>query len=142
MTAPKARVFEARMRALPETAAYIEDFCNRHGIGRSDALRLTLIIEELITNTIEHGYRGESKAPIHITLSAGVDAVALLYEDAAPRYDPLSRFSEPPPNLAASVDSRPIGKLGIHLIRQLTEDARYVHEDGRNRLWLRLRRGS
>jgi serine/threonine-protein kinase RsbW len=142
MTARKARVFEARMQALPETAAYVESFCNRHGISRSDTLRLTLIVEELFSNTIEHGYRGESNSPIHITLSAGMDAIALLYEDAAPRYDPLSRLSGPAFDPAASVDSRPIGKVGIHLIRQLTEGARYAHEGGRNRLWLRLRRGS
>src|SRR5713101_4618040 len=127
MTAGEPRVFEARMRELPETAAYVESFCIRHGISRRDALRITLIIEELFTNTIEHGYHGESGAPIHIALSAGIDAVALVYEDAAPRYDPLSRLSGPSSDLAASVDSRPIGKLGIHLIRQLTEGARYVH---------------
>lgn len=130
------------MQVLPETAACVEEFCNGHGLSHSDALRLTLIVEELFTNTIEHGYRGESDAPIHITLSAGTDAVELLYEDAAPQYDPLARLSGPPCDLAASVESRPIGKLGVHLIRQLTKDARYVHEDGRNRLWLRLRRGS
>lgn len=127
------------MKTLPEAAAFVETFCNLHGIGRADILRLTLIVEELFTNTVEHGYRGESDAPIHITLSAGIGELGLLYEDAASRYDPLSRLSAQS-DLAAAVDSRPIGGLGIHLVRQLSRSARYVHEGGRNRLWLRLPR--
>lgn len=138
MIAGESRVFKARMNALPETAAFVESFCSLHGIASADILRLTLIVEELFTNTVTHGYGKESDAPIHITLSADVGELALLYEDAASRYDPLARLSGSPSDLAAALDSRPIGGLGIHLVRQLTRSARYVHEDGRNRLWLRL----
>jgi serine/threonine-protein kinase RsbW len=139
MTAAEHRVFEARMLMLPETAAFVESFCALHGIGHADALRLTVIVEELFTNTVEHGYGAESDAPIRIALSVAVDEVAVFYEDAAPRYDPLVRLSARQSDLQAAVESRPIGGLGIELIRQLTESARYAHEDGRNRLWLRLR---
>ena len=77
------RVFNAQMSALPETAAFVESFCARHRIARADVLRLTLIVEELFTNSGEHGYRGESDAPIHVTLSADTGEVELLYEDVA-----------------------------------------------------------
>jgi serine/threonine-protein kinase RsbW len=127
------------MVMLPETAAFVERFCAVHGIGHADALRLTVIVEELFTNTVEHGYGGESGAPIRIALSVAVDELALFYEDAAPRYDPLGRLSGAQSDLDAAIESRPIGGLGIELVRQLTESARYVHEDGWNRLWLRLR---
>jgi serine/threonine-protein kinase RsbW len=140
MTVDEHRVFEARMAMLPETAAFVESFCALHGIERADALRLTVIVEELFTNTVEHGYGSESDAPIRIALSIASDEVAVFYEDAAPRYDPLDRLSRTS-DLDAAVESRPIGGLGIELVRQLTKGARYVHEDGCNRLWLRLRCG-
>lgn len=124
---------------LPETAAFVERFCAFHGIARDDALRLTVIVEELFTNTVEHGYGGESDAPIRIALSIAVDEVEMFYEDSAPRYDPLDRLSGTAANLDTAVESRPIGGLGIELVRQLTQSARYVHADGCNRLWLRLR---
>jgi len=126
------------MAALPDATVFVERFCNLHRIGRPDLLRLTLIVEELFTNTITHGYRGDSDAPIYISLCPDGNAVGLLYEDAAPPYDPLSRLSGPAAGLTASLDTRPVGKLGVHLVRQLTEGASYAHEDGRNRLWLRL----
>ena len=139
MTAADHRVFAARMMMLPETAAFVESFCALHGIGRDDALRLTVIVEELFTNTIEHGYGSDSDAPIRIALSVAVDEVEVFYEDGAPRYDPLVRLSRTQLDVEATVESRPVGGLGIELVRQLTASARYVHEDGCNRLWLRLR---
>lgn len=126
------------MSALPETAVFVERFCNLHAIGHADMLRLTLIVEELFSNTVVHGYRGESDAPIHVSLSAESGEVGLLYEDAAPPHDPLAAPSPPVVDLAAGIDSRPIGKLGVHLIRHFIDAARYERAEGRNRLWLRL----
>ena len=131
--APERRVFGARMRNLPETAAFVDDFCARHGIGRDDALRLALIVEELFANTVAHGYRKEGDAPIVVALSAEGGAVTVVYEDAAPRFDPSA---QPPADINAPVESRPIGGLGIHLVRQIARSIRYTREDGHNRVWL------
>ena len=129
------RVFGARMSHLPETADFVGAFCARHGVGRDETLRLTLIVEELFTNTVEHGYRGESDAPIVVALAILDGDVAILFEDAAPRFDPLSL---PPVDVNAPLESRRIGGLGVHLVRRFSRTARYAREDGRNRLWLRV----
>jgi serine/threonine-protein kinase RsbW len=134
-------VFPARLAALPDTAAFAQGFCDRNGIGRDDALRLTLVIEELFTNTIAHGYGGDSDAPVRVALSLEAGAVALLYEDSAARFDPLARPSAAA-SLAEPVSDRPIGGLGVHLVRELVASARYAYEDGHNRLWLTLERGA
>jgi serine/threonine-protein kinase RsbW len=130
------RVFEARMSMLPETAAFVEAFCSRRGIGRADALRVVLIVEELFTNTVAHGYGCECDAPIAIALDFEGGQVSLGYEDAAPPYDPLSTLSGARTGLAGSIESRPVGRLGVHLVDELSASARYAHQDGRNRLWL------
>jgi len=135
MAGGERRVFGARMSRLPDSAEYVERFCDRHGIVRDDALRVMLIVEELFTNAVVHGYRGESDAPIVVHLSIQDGHVAILFEDAAPRFDPLS---VPPVDLEAPLESRAVGGLGVHLIRQYASSARYAREDGRNRLWLRV----
>lgn len=132
------RVFAARLAAMPAAAAFLEDFCARNRIGRADALRLTLVVEELFTNSVMHGYGVECDEPIEIALSATISEIALLYEDAAPAYDPLSPFTVAPDHLNAAVESRPVGGLGIHLVRELAAGASYAREGGRNRLRLRL----
>jgi anti-sigma regulatory factor (Ser/Thr protein kinase) len=46
-------------------------------------------------------------------------------------FDPLSRDE---PALADSLRDRPVGGLGLFLIRQLTSSLTYRRDDGRNRV--------
>ena len=131
------RVFVARIAMLPETAAFAQQFCDRHGIAHPGAMRLMLILEELFTNTVKHGYGVDSEAPIRVTLTArGGGRVALLYEDAAREHDPLAGPAGVPRALMAAVDSRSIGGLGLHLVSRFAEHARYTRDGGWNRLQL------
>ena len=132
------QMFPARLAMLPETAAFVQAFCDRCGIERDDAMRLTLIIEELFTNTVEHGHRGDTDAPIRIALSVHSGGVDVLYEDSAPRYDPIARLSGSPAGIARPVEARPVGGLGAYLVGQLVQRSSYIYEDGRNRLRLTL----
>ncbi len=133
--------FAARLAVLPDTAAFAEGFCDRHGVDRHDALRLTLVIEELFSNTVRHGYGDDSDAPIRIALSVEGGRVALRYEDRAPPFDPRTQWSAPPTHIDDTVESRPVGGLGVHLLGELVADAHYVYEDGSNRLWLTIAQG-
>ena len=132
--------FPAQLAMLPATAAFTREFCDRHGIGHDDALRLTLLVEELFSNTMRHGHGGDSDAPIHITLSADERQVTLLYEDTAPPFNPLEQSATPPASLDATINSRGVGGLGVHLLFQLASNARYAYEQGTNRLWLTMER--
>jgi len=135
MTNRELAEFPSRLTVLAETAAFVQAFCERNGVVRTDALRLTFIIEELFTNTIRHGFGGDSDSRVRIELASGDGEVSLLYEDSAPPYDPIARFA-PPARLDAPVEARPIGGLGVYLLGQLISGARYAYEDGCNRLWL------
>ena len=128
------------MARLPDAIGFAEDFCRQHGIVHDDRLRLTLVVEELFTNTVEHGHGGDSEALIRLELRAADADLALLYEDAAPPFDALAHLAEQPPSLDDALDARSPGGLGIHLVEQLATSARYAREDGRNRLWIVLRR--
>ena len=132
------RALTARYAAIDEAAALVSDFCARHAIDRRLELKLTLVLEELITNTIEHGHGGESDAPIRVALSASDAALSLFYEDAAPAFDPLAHDAERAASVDAPLDERPVGGLGLHLIRQTATHARYAREGDCNRVWVTL----
>ena len=135
------RTFVARFADVREMTRFVEGFCVAHDTGREDTLRMTLVVEELVANTILHGHRGECDAPIVASLHATAEGVELCYEDTAPRFDlaaALDRarapLDEPEPGV------RPVGGLGLRLIAQYTECVRHGYENGRNRSFLRLRR--
>jgi serine/threonine-protein kinase RsbW len=142
MTPGEQRTFQARMDCLPVATGFVEAFCELHGIARDDALRLTLIVEELFTNTITHGHGGDSDAPVRIELGVTVAHLSLRYEDNAPPFDPLQRLDAAPPDLDADVDDRAVGGLGIHLMARLAHSVDYAHIEGFNRLQLVLRRAT
>lgn len=129
------RVFAARMDMLPETAVFVEGFCARCGIGHDNAARITLVVEELFTNTVMHGYRSESDNPIRISLDIENGKVVLIYEDAAPAYDPRASIADAgAANLDATIGSRQVGGLGLRLVALLSDTTRYDHVGGFNRL--------
>jgi anti-sigma regulatory factor (Ser/Thr protein kinase) len=133
------REFAACYASLEGTSAFAQAFCERHGFGRDVALRLALILEELLSNTIEHGFARECAAPVGISLSASSSALTLLYEDGAPPFDPLAQDARLAGAIDDPLEDRPLGGLGVRLIGGLAP-ARYAREHDRNRLWFTLRR--
>jgi serine/threonine-protein kinase RsbW len=140
MTPATGREFAATKAGLPEALAFVEAFCSRRGVARGDLLRLTLVVEELFTNTVEHGRVGEASATIRLGLDADPAELKLLYEDAAAPFDALAHLARQPPRVDAPVEACPVGGLGLQLVDQFAASLRYAREAGRNRLWIALRR--
>jgi serine/threonine-protein kinase RsbW len=138
MIASESRTYEARMKSLGDALAFVEDYCERAEVARADALRLAFIVEELFTNTVNHGYGGDCHSPVRVGLARREDAILLEYADAAAAHNPLDSFRGEPGGLATTLSMRPVGGLGVYLIGRLIETARYARDGDMNRLELAL----
>jgi anti-sigma regulatory factor (Ser/Thr protein kinase) len=130
----KTTVFPAKMGQLRTLRGFLEAFCAHAGLANEDCLRVNLVLEELFTNTVRHGYRGESDAPIWVTLSAAQGVLRVTYEDSAPPFNPYVGLPEFAPD--ATLRSRKIGGLGVLLTRKLANSRDYAYLYGRNRIRL------
>jgi serine/threonine-protein kinase RsbW len=130
------RVFPARLRAFDQVKALIDEFGAVAKLGHEDRHKLTLIVEELFTNTVNHGHRGDSDAPVFITFEEDEGEVQLIYEDSAPQFDPLAAGRRA--DIDSTIKERQVGGLGIFLTIGLTDKADYSYVKGRNRICLRL----
>ncbi|MDH3288380.1 MAG: ATP-binding protein [Betaproteobacteria bacterium] len=136
MWQPKTREFAARMGALRELRQFIEAVCRGAVIARNDTLRIALVAEELFTNSVKHGYGGDSTMHVWLTLQPEDGACRLVYEDEAPPYDP---FADPAaPDLEAPVDTRAVGSLGVLLVARFSRSHEYTRAGERNRISLVL----
>ena len=140
MTHDADGAFQARMSCLPQATGFVAAFCARCGVSRDDELRLTLMVEELFTNTVCHGHGGDSDALVRVGLAADASRVELSYEDATPPFDPLRGIEQATADLQRDVALRPLGGMGIPLVLQMAASVRYERQAGLNRLWLVLRR--
>jgi serine/threonine-protein kinase RsbW len=118
------------MDSMAEIRTFVEGACATAGIGREDCLKLLLIVEELFTNTVTHGYKGESESPVWMGLVPSEAGFVLRYQDAAPPHNPFSPIH--PPEATVLVAKQPVGGLGLRLIRSLVTDASYEREGERN----------
>ncbi|MFM7187818.1 MAG: ATP-binding protein [Armatimonadota bacterium] len=90
-----------------------------------------LTVEELVTNCIKYGYAGmettDKGIDVEISIRGG-ELRVVLSDDAAP-FDPLVQAA---PDLSLPIEDRPIGGLGIHMLRQMSTKFDYAFENGRN----------
>ncbi len=124
------RVFPARLRAFDQVKALIEEFATAADLTGEDRHKLTLIVEELFTNTVNHGFRGDSDSPVNLTLEETVGGIRLTYEDSAPRHDSISTGLRT--DIDATINLRQVGGIGMAIALGLTRDASYDYVDGRN----------
>jgi serine/threonine-protein kinase RsbW len=120
----------AAVSALTErAAAYLADA----GVDNRVAHHVALILDELLTNVATHG---ASLAPVSVRLSVLTDRVTGEVIDRGGCFDPRQA---PVPDLSAGIDERPIGGLGLLLIRRVTDGFDHERIDDRNRttFWIR-----
>jgi serine/threonine-protein kinase RsbW len=91
---------------------------------RDLAFSVNLCLDELITNTIVHGLKGATGRFIHVQINMSNEWLEILLKDDAPRFDPF--MQAPVPNLDLDVSERPIGGLGVHIVKKLMDE---VHAD-------------
>ena len=101
---------------------------------RKACLRLTLLVEELFTNTVVHGHGIDTDEPVYLAFEIQPGSIALTYEDTAHPYDPFARVRVPDDSLG--VEERPVGGLGVALVAAIAERVEYARVGGKNRISL------
>lgn len=100
--------------------------------------QVDLVLEELIVNTVNYGYDDDARHEIEVTLTSDEDVFTVEIIDDGQAFNPLS--DAPEPDLNAGIEDRPIGGLGIHLMRVMMDDVHYRREQNKNHLMLIKRR--
>lgn len=100
---------------------------------RDLAFAANLCMEELITNTILHGLKGVTDRFIHVQMSISNECLEILLKDDAPPFDPF--IQAPKPMLEPDMNKRPVGGLGVHLVKKLMDEV-HAYYDGTGNLFV------
>ena len=120
---------------LERLATAVDRFCEAEGLCGDVAFHLNLVLEEVVSNVVNYGYE-DAGAPHEITVRLVREPSGVTVEviDDGRAFDPLS---VPEPDLAAAIEDRPVGGLGVHFLRTMMRDLHYRREHGRNHLSFR-----
>ncbi len=126
-------MLDSELGELERLTSFIDAFCAREGVPEEICWDLQIALEELVVNAIHHGGCDPKEGAIRLSIRKdGGEVKAVLCDSGIP-FNPLE---EPPPDLAGNLRERPVGGLGIHLVRNLIPSIHYERLGGRNYLYL------
>ena len=122
------------VETIPQLASFVEEVGERFGADFSVTMSINLALEEAVVNVMNYAYPKGTTGEIDITASFSDGFLIFTISDGGKPFDP-TQVSDPDTSLSA--EERPIGGLGIHLVRQIMDEVSYTYENNRNILTLK-----
>lgn len=118
---------------LARVAKFIEDIGTSWNLPPSLVFNINLVVEEALSNTILYGYVDSENHVIEIEFRKSDDKLFVTIKDDGLEFDPTKKRD---PDTTLSAEERPIGGLGVFLIKQLMDNVEYKREGKTNYLTL------
>lgn len=129
----------AQMEHLREFTAFVHRAAEEAAFPQMDLDRLDLVMEEVVVNVINYAYPDGHSGNVEVGYSIeGPGKLSVQVCDSGREFDPLAKD---PPDLRLGLADRPIGGLGIFLVKQIAREITYSREGERNILTFHLEAG-
>lgn len=99
------------------------------GLAPDTCFTFELALEEVFINVAMHAAKPGFMPQVELVFERDGEHVSLAVCDDGPAFDPLAA---PPPDVDAALEDRPVGGLGIYLIREMMDDVTYQRTGARN----------
>ena len=107
---------------LAPIRAFIREVTRSDGANDEAVGDLVQAVDELVCNVIEHGYGHGASGPVEVRVAHDDERIVITIVDEAPPFDPTAY---PTPDLSLPLERRPLGGMGVHLARTLTDGMRH-----------------
>ena len=119
---------------VPVLAEFVDEVCEIVGFDMSTTMGINLALEEAVVNVMSYAYQPGTTGNVNIEAIANETRLKFIISDWGTPFDPTA---EKEVDTTLSAEERPIGGLGIHLVRQIMDSINYERIDGMNVLTLR-----
>ena len=120
------------MESVPQVAAFVEERLEEFEIPLKLSRKLMVVVDEIYSNIVLYSQASEA----HIRLEKEKGTLRMVFRDNGKPYNPLEAKE---PDITASVEDRPIGGLGIFMVRKLVDRMEYAYQDEQNVLMLEMK---
>ncbi|MBQ6576910.1 MAG: SpoIIE family protein phosphatase [Bacteroidales bacterium] len=117
------------IRQIPLLAAFVEGVAQEKKLEQSVETGINLALEEAVTNVIMYAYPKGTDGLIEIDAKLNDKSVEFVISDSGSPFDPTA---VPKADTSLGVEDRPIGGLGIFLVRNIMDNVKYARKDGKN----------
>ena len=119
---------------ISRLAQFVDEVGEEFSLAPDIVFNLNLVLEEAVANVINYAYPKEEHQNIYLSASLHDGSIVFVLTDTGKEFDPTEA---PEADITLSAEDRPIGGLGIFLIRQIMNEVKYERIDGKNVLTLK-----
>ena len=112
---------------------FVDTIATRIELDHKAASNLNLALEEAISNVIMYAYPEGTDGEVSIDATVDGKNVSFVIADNGIAFDPTAKEEI---DITARIDERPIGGLGIHLVRTIMDNVSYERKEEKNILTL------
>lgn len=128
---------EAILDNISMVTAFVDEELMRVGCPRKAKAQIDICIDEIFANIARYAYDSDTgDVTIHIEFDEVERLFSLSFIDCGKPFDPRD---VPEPDITSPLEERPIGGLGLFMVKNLTDSIAYRREDGRNVLTIQKR---
>lgn len=130
----KVLVLKNEISELSKLVTFIENIGDEMGLSSALVMSLNLALEEAVSNIILYAYPKKFDQDISIEASKENNALIFTITDTGVEFDPTKAGDM---DITLTVEDRPIGGLGIFLIKKIMNEIEYQRVDDMNVLILK-----
>ena len=116
------------IQQVPQLADFVDMVCEEVGMDMAVAIQMNLAMEEAVVNVMSYAYPADTVGDVTIEAVTIADQLQFTITDSGIPFDPTAKAEV---DTTLSAEERPIGGLGIHLVRQLMDSINYERIDGK-----------
>lgn len=125
------------MADLARIGEFIEEACSQAHVDPAAWFDIVMAVDEACSNVFEHAYEGMA-GQLDLYFETRANDLIITVHDCGRPFDP---DSVPMPNVHLPLEERPIGGLGLHLMRQLMDDISFAFAPGEGNTLVMEKRG-
>ena len=114
-------------------AAFIDETAEECGIDMATTMSLNLAMEEAVVNVMSYAYPADAVGDIDVDATFDDGVLTFVISDSGKPFDPTKAGD---PDITLDAEDRPIGGLGIFLVRNIMDTIEYQYSDTKNILIL------
>jgi serine/threonine-protein kinase RsbW len=123
----------ARLPSVALGITFVANHASAAGLPPQRVAEIELVVEEALVNICHYAYRNKVG---NVEVRCNGDGMRQFHIEIIDAGEPFNILTLPPPDPTATLDQRPVGGLGVLLIRSLVDNVGYRREDTRNILQL------
>ena len=136
MPTPQSLTLPAQAESLGIVTHFVREGAREAKLPPARLGELDLLVEEIFMNIARHSYPKGLPGPVSVSYSVpGPGELAVEFGDRGVEFDPLTAD---PPDLTLDLAHRPVGGLGVFLLKEFAHSLSYRREQGWNRLMFEI----